>query len=382
MRIAELDAVRGLAAMVVLLHHFWLAALPDQNTILLQRFPIAAAGVASRVSYLISISPLRLLFSGHAAVGVFFVLSGFALTMSLQNARRSGYLPFLVQRIFRIYPPFALVILIAASLCWLIRPQPIPGADWMNQFWLAPVTFKLVLGHLAMLQSAGYYNSLNSLMWTLVHEMRIALIFPPLLALALRYPRSVLASSILMFAVLSVTHWTNAFAATIHAGWAREALLSVIQTMRYVMFFAFGILLATKQQHLKSMLARHVWSKKYLWILALLLLIVPYTAGYLEICYAVGAFILLTLCLQSATARGILRQPMLQWLGQVSYSLYLVHMVILIAAIHLLRDLLPVWIVLVLVFALSLLAAELLYQAVEMPSNTIGKRLATRLRGA
>jgi peptidoglycan/LPS O-acetylase OafA/YrhL len=378
LRVSELDSVRGLAAFIVVLHHFWETVLPDQNTFPLQGYATLAPGALRDVAFWISVTPLRLLFSGHAAVGVFFVLSGFALAKSLQNPRQSSYVTFLVRRFFRIYPPFALVILIAAAASWLIQPQAVPGRDWINHYWRAPVTPDLVLGHLTMITTAGYYNSLDSSMWTLVHELRISAAFPLICALALAYPRTVVATALATFCVLSVSHLTGALTAALHPPLLADMLLSWIQTLRYVLFFVLGILVAVRYPYFETLLQRYPRTRKLLWVCTAVLLAIPYTKGYLELCYAVGAFLLLILCLSSTAARGFLRYPAFLWLGKVSYSLYLVHLIILIAAVYLLHNVLPIAMILLLVLVISLSAAELLNRAVEMPSNEIGKRLTTR----
>ncbi len=378
MRVSELDSVRGLAAFVVVLHHFWQTILPDQNTFPLPGYPGAQPGALADTAFWISVSPLRLLFCGHAAVGVFFVLSGFALSKALQGSRQSGYGIFLIRRFFRIYPPFALVILIAAALSWLIHPQAVPGRDWIDHYWRTSVTANLLLGHLAMIDTAGYYNSLNSCMWTLVHELRISFAFPFIAAAAFAYPRSVFAVSVALFSLLSITHLTGALTAAIHPELLGQIALSLIQSVRYVMFFVLGIVLATRYPAFDALLTRHPAAKKYLWVAAAVLLAVPYSKGYLELAYAAGAFILLVLCIHTPAARTFLRTPALQWLGKVSYSLYLVHLVVLLAAVYLLHDVLPIAVILLLVLIVSLCAAQLLNRAVEMPSNEIGKRLTVR----
>ena len=112
------------------------------------------------------------------------------------------------------------------------------------------------------------------------------------------------------------------------------------------------------------------------WVIAFALLAVPYTKGYLELCYAVGALMLIVLCLHSAAARRFLNRSVFLWLGKVSYSLYLSHQVILIALVYLLHDTLPMIAILPLVLIASLLAAELMNRTVEMPSSELGKRLS------
>jgi peptidoglycan/LPS O-acetylase OafA/YrhL len=378
-RVSELDSVRGLAAFVVLLHHLWETVLPDQNTFPLQGFPGFGHDRLVDVAFWISVTPLRLLFSGHAAVGVFFVLSGFALMKSLEGPRRQRYLPFIVRRIFRIYPPFALVILLAALACWWIRPEAIPGRDWLNEYWRTPVTLGLVLGHLGMIATAGYFTSLNSSMWTLVHEMRISMVFPLLAAFAVRYPRGTLAAALAAFVLLSINHVTAAVTASIHWPHVKMLSLSIFQSLRYCLFFVFGIMLAVRPAYLQRPPVTSPWLRALIWAVPFVLLSIPYTAGYLELCYAIGAYMLLALCMRSPSARGFLRHPTLLWLGKVSYSLYLTHLVVLIATVYLLHNLLPIAAILVLVVVLALAAAELLNRTVELPSSALGKRLAARL---
>jgi peptidoglycan/LPS O-acetylase OafA/YrhL len=378
-RVSELDSVRGVAAFVVLLHHLWETVLPDQNTFPLQGFPGFGHDRLEDIAFWISVTPLRLLFCGHAAVGVFFVLSGFALMKSLEGPGRQRYLPFIVRRIFRIYPPYALVILVAALASSLIRPDAIPGRAWINEYWRTPVTLGLVLGHLGMIATGGYFTSLNSSMWTLVHEMRISMVFPLLAAFAVRAPRRTLAAALAVFAVLSINHLTAAATAPIPWPGLKMVVLSCIQSLRYCLFFVFGILLARRPEFLQLPPVSSRWLRAGLWAVPLVLLAIPYTALYVELCYAVGALLLLDLCIRSPAARGLLRHSALLWLGKVSYSLYLIHLVVLIAAVYLLHNLLPIAAILALVVVLSLVAAELLNRTVELPSSALGKRLAKRL---
>jgi peptidoglycan/LPS O-acetylase OafA/YrhL len=268
---------------------------------------------------------------------------------------------------------------LAALACWLIQPQAIPGRDWINEFWRAPVTLGLVLGHLGMIATAGYFNSLNSSMWTLGHEMRISLIFPLLAAFAVRDPRRTLLAALVIFTLLSITHLTAALTAPIPWPAIKTLALSLIQTLRYCLFFVFGIMLARRPPFLQLPAVSSRWLRAALWVVPFVLLAIPYTAGYVELCEAIGAFLLLDLCMHSARARSILRHPTLLWLGKVFYSLYLTHLVVLIAAVYLLHDLLPIAAILTLVVVLSLLDAELLNRTVELPSSGLGKRLAARL---
>lgn len=100
MRYPALDALRGVASFMVLTHHCVLAGL----------IPISPGWglVLSRYT------PLHLLVNGRAPVILFFVLSGFVLSLSLEGAR-FFYAQFAARRLCRIYLPFAAVILTRLS---------------------------------------------------------------------------------------------------------------------------------------------------------------------------------------------------------------------------------------------------------------------------
>jgi peptidoglycan/LPS O-acetylase OafA/YrhL len=339
---------------------------------------MAVSPAAHEFALWVSLSPLRLLFAGHAAVGVFFVLSGFVLAMSLRGSSQGGYLPFVIRRFFRIWVPFAAAILFAALLVYLIVPQPIPGHAWINDSWSQPLTWKLVAGHLLMLGPAEYVT-LDNPMWSLVHELRISLAFPLLAGAATLAPRLTLAGTAAAFALLSVTRLTDPLIGAIDGGLGRDLLFSAMQSVRYLFFFTLGVLLAQQWSGIHGVLERFSRLRPILWLIAFALLWVPYTKGYIELCYAAGAFLLLALCIHSPASRKLLRHPVLSWLGRISYSLYLVHLLVLLALLHWFSGRAPMAAILPAAVMLSLLLAWVANRYVEIPSNTLGKRIALKV---
>jgi peptidoglycan/LPS O-acetylase OafA/YrhL len=75
-RLAELEALRGIAAMIVLLHHFLLRTAPHVHGRSFPDDPLALVR-----------TPLYALVNGSAAVAIFFVLSGFVLTLGAMEKR-------------------------------------------------------------------------------------------------------------------------------------------------------------------------------------------------------------------------------------------------------------------------------------------------------
>src|SRR4051794_31450307 len=78
-RLGGLDALRGIAALVVLIHH---ALLTTPSLGEVQRYgPRPATGWERALA----VPPLHLLWAGSEAVLVFFVLSGLVLTLSMER---------------------------------------------------------------------------------------------------------------------------------------------------------------------------------------------------------------------------------------------------------------------------------------------------------
>jgi len=364
-RSAELDSIRGIAAFVVVLHHCWQVMLPAQETL-----PFADA--AHPIARAIALSPLRLLFAGHAAVGIFFVLSGYVLAQSLARVPMT-YAQYVARRICRIWLPFGVAIVFAAGLVLLIAPQPLPGHAWLNLSWNVPVTFQLVVWHLAMAGTTRF-QSLDNPMWSLVHEMRLSLVFP-LLVLAFTWrPRATLAVTLVALISLSVRHLTNALGASPDGNDLSGLCFSLCQTARYSAFFVLGIWLSQRP----DVLLRKQVPKPLLWCLSFALLWIPFTASIIDMAYAIGAFLLIGLCLQSATAHAVLTYRIPIYLGTISYSLYLLHMPIILAFEHVLYGRVNEWLLLTMAVVTALAIATVSYRYVEVPAIRLGKFLAAR----
>ena len=77
----------------------------------------------------------------------------------------------------------------------------------------------------------------------------------------------------------------------------------------------------------------------------------------------------------SPASDRVLSAPPLVWLGKVSYSLYLIHVPLLVSAVHLTYGRLPLGVTIPAVIAASLLCAELMHRFVELPSIRLGRIL-------
>ncbi|MFF0243884.1 acyltransferase family protein [Streptosporangium sandarakinum] len=151
-RMAWLDALRGLAALFVVFEHALQPLLPEART------------------------PVKAVFEpGWYGVTVFFLVSGYIVPASLE--RRGDVRAFWISRFFRLYPPLVVcavgVLLLSAA-----------GWDGLHIWWGSrPVS--LTAGHLMMLQNLLAMPNLVNVLWTLSYEMAFYLLLTAMFSLGL-----------------------------------------------------------------------------------------------------------------------------------------------------------------------------------------------------
>lgn len=373
-RVASLDALRGVAALLVVTFHCAqvTAGFAARND------PTRLSAWADPWTWL-KYTPLRLLVSsGPPAVVLFFMLSGFVLSLPfLRSGRQISYAAFASRRICRIYLPFAAAILFSASLYALVRPTPIPAlSHWFNTVaWDQALTPGYVGRNLAM-TGVTSDMTLDVVMWSLVHELRISLVFPLLFLVTRRYPILAMGGSLALSALCTEA---------LGAGEAQSVGMSFVDTGRFVFLFTAGIIVGVNAVTVRNSVARlSIAGAASLWFAAAVLLLSPGPTvyRYFDLTWGAGAVLLLMLTLGSLSAHRTLSAGILVWLGRVSYSLYLVHLPLLIAAVHCANGLVPLWLILPAVILASLLCAEVMHRAVEIPSIRLGRLVARRLEQA
>ena len=157
---AGLTGIRGLAAMMVLVHHLFALAVPR-----LLSFRVGDWQVTYH----------WLLTGGWMGANVFFVLSGFLLAIPfVRNIEGTGPRvrigPYLVRRIRRVVPAYWVQIAILVVILSITATMP---------------SWKLIAAHLAFLQNfdAAYAFALNGVYWTLPTEFGYYLLLPLFLSL-------------------------------------------------------------------------------------------------------------------------------------------------------------------------------------------------------
>ena len=350
-----LDALRGLAASIVVLHHCF-RAFDDTSQGLL---------------WWLDKTPLRLLVSGRPAVILFFVLSGFVLALSLEGGMK--YRDFVVRRFCRIYLPFAASILLAMGLFLFVEQATLPGyTAWYNRD--EPITLSLILGHLLMLGDATD-SSLNPVMWSLVYELRISLVFPLIMWATYRYRTwTVLASSL----AASLC----AYAALRYLGYgprefhfSTSAAAAICLTVHFTFYFFIGAALAKHRDYLVGFARGLAPAQRFALLVASSAVLIGTSMFVTDISLGILSAVLIVLVLGSGTmTKALLESGPAAFLGRISYSLYLVHMPVFYFVAHAWPGgAMPMRLIWVAWPVLAVAAAAISYRWIEQPSMALGR---------
>jgi peptidoglycan/LPS O-acetylase OafA/YrhL len=358
-RYVQLDSLRGLAACSVVFCHAT-NVLP---------------GVYDDPDGLwwLTQTPLGLLRAGHAAVIFFFVLSGFVLALPFLNGPVS-YPSFLARRICRIWIPYAAAMVVAVCCAILFYSNEVPGLSrWANQSLSPPPP--PVIADYFLLVGTFDNGTYNPVVWSLVYEMRISLIFP-LLVLLLRLGAwwrvlgAAAALSVSSLVVERLPFWTGSS--------------DLPMTLHYASLFVLGMVLARDMPMIQARLVRlSFWAKVMLWVLAFVCYshqawILPFSKLqqvplYRDGLIAVAVTIFIVFALSPSRFSAWLQLRPFVFLGQISYSVYLFHAVILLSLVHLFFGSIPLALLWTATGLLTIAVATLAYHIIEVPAIRLGR---------
>lgn len=320
-----LDLLRGAASLAVVFHHF---------------FNVLDAGVLRSAAYY-----------GQLGVEVFFVISGFIIPYSLYRGGYGlrNYGTFVLKRIVRLDPPYFVTVAIIIALgvlSWYVPFQK----DQVFQ-----VTVPQVLLHFAYVNVFFGYPWLNDVFWTLAIEFQYYLL------IGLAFP-----------AIFS--HDARVRIASMAAVGATAFLLpQPAFIFHYVSIFLMGILTCQLRVGL-------IGRRQYAVLLAAAVALALMTTGVV-VTSAASLAVCAILFLK-------VRHRVFQFLGSISYSLYLIHSPVGRRALNVFLRLLnaqttPTRLVCIAAAtAVSILAAYLLYRLVELPAQKWSSSLRYRRRRA
>lgn len=294
--VPQLDAltgIRGLAAWFVVLFH---VRLSSQQLI----GPEAVAAIGK----------------GYLAVDLFFILSGFVLWLNYGARFRASGLreagPFWWKRFARIWPLHAVIL---SGLVLFAAVLAATGRDH------SAYPFGELPLHYLLVQNWGLTDSLtwNDPAWSISTEMGAYVLFP-LLTLGLRLERLRLAASAALATLICAALYLY-FALNGETSLGKG--ISELGLGRCIAEFVLGMVLCRSWQ----ILAGRGWAAPAAFAGGAAIVIGGIAAGLPETAFVPAGFALglLALALDRGPAARLLGSPPLRWLGDVSYSTYLVH---------------------------------------------------------
>lgn len=361
-RIVQLDSIRGIAALSVFFGHIY-NATPDLPAI---RF-----------------APWKVLINGHSAVIMFFILSGFVLSLPYFYGSKPPYPLFAAKRISRIYFPYVIAIVLAFLMDNLISTGGIAGlSSWFNATWPEHVNVSMLAEHLFLIGNI-HTDTLDSVVWSLVHELRISLVFPLIIFLVnrLHWMKVVIVCFALSF-VGGLNGW-------MHFQESNGYFTSYFDSVHYTSMFLIGSLIAKYKDQIIEKVNQVPKSYKYgmlilafltynYSVLSILNKIVPnsFAVKYSEYPIAIGASLFMIVALTSHKTFKVLMLKPVHFLGKISYSFYLYHVIVLLSLLYLLYGFMPLWMIYTVALILSIVVSTIAWYLVEKPSMAFGKTLS------
>ncbi len=302
-----LDGLRGIASLMIVIHHSLTAN-------------IAAFINKSHIPY------SGEMFSQFTQSGVdlFFVLSGVVLLRPyLRGQRQFKVGDYFIRRIKRIYPPYFFALLFGAFVVWFMGTYP----TWYNVrgmhipfSWLETFKESFIFS-----TNENYYNLA---WWSLQIEILFYIAVP---AVVLTFPKpekltiqriiiTILATYGAAFALqeLSTNYTSWLYSYTYHA--------SVLgKFMEYPVCFLMGILLAARDFNITE--ARNFMIAGIVLVIAgIVLMDINYVfISLLHSGYGLFYAGVITMAFRADGLKRFLSKPIMIWLGERSYSLFLIH---------------------------------------------------------
>ena len=320
-KIHYLDGLRGLAAFVVVFHHFVYAFYPalflgsNVQTHLKDGEEAFASG-----------SFLNLFYNGNFAVCIFYVMSGFVLSYKFFLIKDHEIIKeSAVKRYVRLVIPVAFSVICAYvlmrfSLFYNQQAAVASGSYWIGEFWRFNPDFFGALKQ--TFYGAFFANSFNYnvTLWSIAYEF---------------------AGSFLVFAFLAVF-------GKMKLRWIAYIVAIAFFFQTYYLAFVLGLLLSDIVAHKNTIVSKFDKTKIIRTILLFVgLFLGSYPSGrgvdgtlywFMEKSYLsnsavfyhiLGAFLLMIVLLDSKKMQKVFSFKYLLFLGEISFAMYILHFIIL-----------------------------------------------------
>jgi len=353
--IKPLTSLRFFFALIVFLHH--IQFVPESNVLFIKLYN-------------------NILYEGYLGVSFFFILSGFILALNYKNKLLSNnisFKEFWIARIARIYPMhlITLIIVLPLYLCDF----------WANSIlWIAKFLSNCFLVQ-SFIPAKFFYFSFNGPSWSISDEMFFYLLFPFILWY-FKYPKARYISLILLLFIPIVIYFSPEHL---------KFRLFYINPLFRIADFITGILLYNIYERYKKLKWLNSKLTATLIEFASISLFFLFFAfhrfipqGYRYSCYywIPMLMIILVFSYQSGYLSGILSKRVFVLLGEISFSFYLIHQLLINYIVNFNTKFMLInneYILIVVILILSLILSYISYVAIELPSNKYIKARFTKV---
>lgn len=304
--------------------------------------------------------------AGFFGVDIFFVISGFLMTaIIVKGLERDNFSiwKFYMARARRILPALMVVIAVLLALGWFFLPTP----DYQTLGAQSAYSLSF-LSNIHFWRSTGYFDAaahekwlLHT--WSLAVEAQFYLLFPIFLMILWKIKPQLKT----LFLGLGLVFIASLALSIVASSWKPVAAFYLLPTRGWELAagglaFLIGREMFALQRFAKPLL----WSGFALWALAFVLLDSGFVwpSGW-ALLPVLGTVLII---LANQTQAKLTVNPVAQWLGDRSYSLYLWHWPLVVALYF--AGLQNDWLWVSGAIALSLVLAHLSYHLVEVPTRS------------
>lgn len=303
---------------------------------------------------------------GFAGVDVFFVISGYLMTAIIVGGYEKGNFSvwkFYMARARRILPALMVVIATLLALGWFWLPTPdYQALGTQSAFGLS------FLSNIYYWRSAGYFDAaahekwlLHT--WSLAVEAQFYVLYPLFVAIMWRFWKGLKALTIALLVLFALSLALN----LVFISWLPTAAFYLFPMRGWELALGGLVYLITRLGWVSDALkAKGLWLG-WLLVMGSFAFINDSLAwpGYWAILPVLGAGLII---LAQKERCWLTNNPVAQWLGDRSYSLYLWHWPLVVALYF--AGLQSDWAWVLGFFTLSLLLSHLSYRFVEVPTRS------------
>lgn len=306
-RISKLDGLRGILALMVTLNHAYMVVAIPAFANIWEHNIFAFHDLQSKLQQI-----MMLLGNGGLAVTTFFVLSGFVLG---ESARRQEFtigktIAFYIRRLIRLYPVYLLLIVVSAIYMWTgFKYQTFAASSQWYNWWM---NFQMTIPELIR-NLTFYHTYLGGVTWTLRVIIIASFLFP-----------------LMFFVFRRVSRYVSLFITLLLvAGCFTVFNLPNFNDLRYLYMFYFGLTLPQWKNFFVSVKPSQIH------VLAVPLIFLAFYIRYISnifqamVLETLITWLLIGILAYNGKVFAFLDKKIFQFLGRISYSLYLVNFTVL-----------------------------------------------------